>query len=103
MTGIFGGDDTLSLQKRDLREIADETNDEHMESWGELILTSSPPVPQTPLTPFIDTHQLEKHSLAYSNEKIKRILGYKFKYPTFNAEAVAEIIQSFQEEGTWPN
>ncbi|KAF8321445.1 uncharacterized protein EI90DRAFT_3147090 [Cantharellus anzutake] len=89
--------------KKDLQDIANETNDEHMESWGELILNSSPPVPLTPLTPFVDTHYLYKYSVAYSNEKLKRIIGYKFKYPKFGAEQVGDIVRSFQEEGTWPN
>lgn len=83
--------------------MVEDINEEHMTPWTEIIQTSNPPVPNTPLTAFIDPHKLAKSSVAYSNQKVKNILGYTFRHPKFNADEVRAVIDSFREEGTWPN
>ncbi|KAF9518915.1 hypothetical protein BS47DRAFT_1370918 [Hydnum rufescens UP504] len=86
-----------------LKSMVEDINEEHMKPWTEIILTSNPPVPNTPLTAFVDAHNLAKHSVAYSNEKIKRVLGFTLRHPKFTADEVRAVIDSFREEGTWPN
>jgi len=89
--------------KWDFEGMVEDINEEHMKPWTEIILTSNPPVPNTPLTAFVDAHNLAKYSIAYSNEKIKRVLGFTLRHPKFTADEVRAVIDSFREEGTWPN
>lgn len=90
-----------------------------MGEWTKIIMESTPPVPNTPLTPYAHPYQLEKHGCALDNEKIKtvrtlfaalstishpllQVVGYKLKRPQFNDETVKSTIESFRAEGTWP-
>lgn len=44
-----------------------------MEEWTKIIVNANPPVPSTPLTPYAQPYQLEKHGCALDNEKIKKV------------------------------
>ena len=68
-----------------------------------MITKSNPPVINTPLTAFMDEYMLRKAVFAFSNEKIKRIVGYKLKHPTFEKAELEDIVKKWKEEGSWPN
>lgn len=83
--------------------MAQDVNNRHAEAWSDLIENSDPPVPNTPLTPYIDLHKFERRGVALSNAKIKRVLGIVLRHPAFDDNEVLDVVDSFIEEGTWPN
>jgi hypothetical protein len=44
-----------------------------MEQWGQIIQQSTPPVVDTPLSPYLEQCVLEEHGYAMDGEKIKRV------------------------------
>lgn len=68
-----------------------------------MITTSNPPIPNTPLSAYMDKHALEKHVVAFSNKKLLEVTGYKLKRPRFNHDTLKEVIDKWKEEGSWPN
>jgi hypothetical protein len=67
-----------------------------------MITTSKPPIPNTPLSAYMDSFSLSNHVIAFSNEKIKNVIGYKLKEPQFNHAAIKELVEKWKEEGSWP-
>lgn len=92
---------TLAQMKTE--EALEEINEVHMEAWTKVITESKPPVPNTPLSPYMESFMLEKRSFAFKGGKFQKITGYKLKYPTFGIETVSGMIESFKQEGIWPN
>lgn len=82
--------------------MAQDINNGHEEAWQELIEGSNPPVPNTPLNPYIELHKFERRSVALTNAKIKRVLDFQLAHPRFDDREVLAIVDSFIEEGTWP-
>jgi len=87
----------------DLNEMAQDVNNHHAEAWSDLIENSDPPVPNTPLTAYIELHKFERRIIALSNTKIKRVLGTALRHPGFNDNEVSDVVDSFIEEGNWPS
>ena len=50
----------------------------------------------------MNTFSLSKHTVAFSNKKIQRIIGYRLKRPSMTAEVLYEIVDKWQAEGIWP-
>jgi len=67
-----------------------------------MITTSTPPVPNTPLSAYLDLYLLSKHQFGLSNKKIQEVVGFKPKVPGITEAAIKELIQKWKEEGTWP-
>ncbi|KAG6854957.1 hypothetical protein C0991_009780 [Blastosporella zonata] len=80
----------------------EDINEHHVGGWTEMITTSKPPIPNTPLTAYMDSFALSKHVVAFNNKKIKEIMGYKLKHPFFTPEIIKEIVHKWKEEGSWP-
>ncbi|KAI6151013.1 hypothetical protein BKA82DRAFT_4122827 [Pisolithus tinctorius] len=51
---------------------------------------------------YMDKYALSRHRLGYSNDKIKRILGYQLKRPKFCQETLQEVVDKWKAEGSWP-
>lgn len=68
-----------------------------------MITTSNPPIPNTHFTAYMDVYQLKKHVIAFSAEKLKKVVGYQLKRPEINKETIGETIEKLKEEGSWPN
>jgi hypothetical protein len=85
-----------------LEDVVEDINDTHMSAWAEMIAKSDPPVSRTPLSAYMDTFSLSKHTIAFSNKKMQRIIGYQLKRPTMTADVLYEIIDKWKEEGIWP-
>lgn len=94
---------TQAFLNFNMKEMVEDVNEMHMEAWTKLITTADPPIPNTPLTAYIDPHLLAKFSVAYTGGKIKEVIGYKLLHPRFTKEEVITIIEGFKREGTWPN
>lgn len=92
-----------TLAQMKLEEALEEINEVHMEAWNRLVAKADPPVPNTPLNPYMEAFMLEKRSLAFKGGKFQRIVGYQLKHPQFNEETVRGMINSFKEDGSWPN
>jgi len=88
------------LNQKDFIETA---NEHHSKAWAEIITQSSPPVPNTPLSPYLVASMFNKQGTAYSNAKIKNVLNLELRHPKFTTTEVGDIIESFKVEGVWPN
>jgi hypothetical protein len=103
-------------------------NELHMEQWGQIIQKSTPPVVDTPLSPYMELNILEEHGFAMDGGKLKRVrcsyslplvlliatplgqclwircqvLNFQHRYPQLNEEAVREFINWCRQEGIWP-
>jgi hypothetical protein len=67
-----------------------------------MISTSNPPIPNTPLSAYMDSYSLSRHVIAFNNSKIKKVVGYKLLKPKFDGVAIKEVVEKWKEEGTWP-
>ncbi|KIM22642.1 hypothetical protein M408DRAFT_332832 [Serendipita vermifera MAFF 305830] len=85
-----------------MRDVTEDVNETHMEEWSKIIANSFPPVPQTPLSPYMSVYQLEEHGCALDSEKTRKILQYKFKYPHFSKDSVQGFIEWCKKEEIWP-
>ncbi|KAJ7211601.1 NAD-P-binding protein [Mycena pura] len=83
-------------------DAVEDINEHHVSGWTEMITTSNPPIPNTPLSAYMDKYALEKHVVAFSNMKLLEVTGYKLKNPTFCQETVKQVVDKWKEEGTWP-
>lgn len=68
-----------------------------------MITKSDPPIPNTPLSAYMDNYALAKHVVSFNNTKIKEVLGYKLQKPEFNHESIKDVVDKWKAEGTWPN
>ncbi|PFH49119.1 hypothetical protein AMATHDRAFT_63842 [Amanita thiersii Skay4041] len=84
-------------------DAVEEINEHHVSAWTEMLLGSKPPIPNTPLTAYMDKYSLDKHSVAYSNKKLKEIVGYKLKKPHLNHDTIKEVVDKWKAENSWPN
>jgi hypothetical protein len=85
-----------------LDDVVEEINEHHVGGWVEMLQASKPPIQNSPLSAYMDTHQLARHKLSYNNSKIKEIVQYKFKRPQFTQENLKEIIDKWKAERSWP-
>ncbi|KAI0282177.1 NAD-P-binding protein [Russula aff. rugulosa BPL654] len=108
MTGIFGTTFeyhnfvTSAMLRFRLEDVVEDINEAHMSTWAEMLTKSDPPVTLTPLTAYMNTFSLSKHTVALSNKKIQRIIGYRLKRPNMTAEVLYEIVDKWKAEGIWP-
>lgn len=68
-----------------------------------MLQNSKPPIPNTPLSAYMDKYTLDKHIVAFNNGKIKEVVGYNLKKPHFDHETLKETVGKWKEEGSWPN
>jgi hypothetical protein len=86
-----------------LDDAVDDINEHHVGGWTEMITNSNPPIPNTPLTAYMDNYALSKHVVSFDNAKIKAVIGYKLQKPEFNHGTIKEVVDKWKAEGTWPN
>lgn len=80
----------------------EDINEEHVGTWTTMITSSTPPLPNTPLSAYMDLYLLEKHTIGFSNKKITEVLGYKLQVPELNSEVILDMVQKWKDEGSWP-
>ncbi|KAF9452842.1 NAD(P)-binding protein [Macrolepiota fuliginosa MF-IS2] len=80
----------------------EEVNDLHVTKWAEMTAKSNPPTTNQHLSAYMDKYALDKHNVSLSNAKLKNILGYNLRRPTFSREAIADIVEKWKEEKSWP-
>jgi len=85
-----------------LEDVVEDINESHMSTWAEMLTRSEPPVTRTPLSSYMDTFSLSKHTIALSNKKVQHIIGYHLKRPSMTADVLHEIIDKWKVEGIWP-
>jgi len=91
-----------TIAKFKLDDVVEDINEHHVGGWTEMLSASNPPITNTPLSAYMDSYALSKHSVAFNNTKIKEVLGYKLQKPEFNHEAIKDIVDKWKDEGTWP-
>ena len=85
-----------------LEELVEDINEEHVGAWTTMITTSTPPIPNTPLSAYMDLYLLGKHNFGLSNQKITDVVGYTLKVPEMNERVILEMVQKWKDEGSWP-
>lgn len=100
-TGSHGNIVSL-IQGLRMRDVVEEVNELHMEQWSKIIQEASPPVPNTPLSPYIQLHILEEHGYAMDGEKLKRVLSFQHRHPQITEDGIRDLIKWFRKEGIWP-
>ncbi|KAI0316784.1 NAD-P-binding protein [Amylostereum chailletii] len=85
-----------------LEDVVEEINEAHVGAWAEMITKSNPPCPNTSLSAYMDVFSLQKHTIAFSNSKIKRIVGFNLARPTMTQETLLDIVDKWKAEGSWP-
>jgi len=93
---------TSTAAKFKLEELVEEINEEHVGAWTTMITTSTPPIPNTPLSAYMDLYLLGKHNFGLSNQKITDVVGYTLKVPEMNEGVILEMVQKWKDEGSWP-
>lgn len=68
-----------------------------------MLMSSNPPIHQTPLSAYMDESTLLKMTIAFNADKIKNIVGYKLAYPEFSEGNLRDIVTAWKAEGIWPN
>ncbi|KAH7889931.1 hypothetical protein F5I97DRAFT_1941146 [Phlebopus sp. FC_14] len=91
-----------TMAKLKLEDLVEEINEHHVGAWTEMLQNSKPPIAHTPLNAYMDKYMLSRHRLAYSNAKIKSVVGYKLKRPIFCHETLKEVVDNWKAEGSWP-
>ena len=86
-----------------LEDVVEEINEVHVSAWAEMLTKNDPPITNSAVTAYMDVWTLQKHTIAFSNEKIKRVVGYKFKRPHMTQDVLREIVDKWKAEGSWPN
>jgi len=89
-----------SLQLAD--DSVEDINEHHVGGWTEMLQTSNPPLPNTPLSAYMDKYALDKHIVALNSLKIKEVVGYKLRKPHFGHETMKETVDKWKSEGSWP-
>jgi len=82
-------------------DITADVNDKHMGPWAELCAAASPPIANTPLTPFMHAERLGSHHLFVSSRKLQAS-GFTFAHPTLTAELLAESVACAVGIGIFP-
>ncbi|THV07857.1 hypothetical protein K435DRAFT_772217 [Dendrothele bispora CBS 962.96] len=108
VTSIFGTTfEFFNIGERTLFKFVDdaveEINEHHVGGWTEMIQASNPPITNTTLSAYMDKWDLDKHTVAFNNNKIKQVVGYQLKRPEFNQQVLKEIVDKWREEHCWPN
>ena len=85
-----------------LMEDIEDINEHHVGGWTQMLEKSDPPVSNTPLSAYMDKYALEKHTVGFTNTKVKEVIGYQLKYPQFNHERVKDIVDKWKAERSWP-
>ncbi|TFK54813.1 hypothetical protein OE88DRAFT_1653321 [Heliocybe sulcata] len=96
---------TRAMAKINMDELAEDINEDHVGTWTKMITASSPPVPNTPLSPYIHPQVVglfEKQSFGLDNSKIKKTVGYALKRPTYGGDELKEVVDKWKAEGSWP-
>ncbi|KIM22632.1 hypothetical protein M408DRAFT_332826 [Serendipita vermifera MAFF 305830] len=93
-TGIFEG--------KVLGQVIQEATEVHMMAWNEIITNANPPVPDTPLLPYISPSLLAHDGCGMDGERMRKILKYEFRYPRFDERAIRDYINWCRSEGIWP-
>jgi hypothetical protein len=95
---------TNTMAKFKLEEQVEDINEHHVGAWNTMLQKSEPKVSRTtPLDAYMDLYDLRKHVVALNNGKIKKVLGYQLKRPTFDQGAILDIVEKWKAEKVWPN
>ncbi|PCH38678.1 hypothetical protein WOLCODRAFT_23505 [Wolfiporia cocos MD-104 SS10] len=92
-----------TMAKFKLEDVVEEINEEHVSVWTQMLTESEPPISSTPFSAYADVYQLKRHVVAFSADKLKRIVGYQLQRPQFEEAGLREIIEKLRAERTWPN
>ena len=84
-------------------EVVEIAEEKHNEPWQEMLVNSTPPISDTPVSVVLSDLALRKHRCHLDNTKIRTLTGWQPKYPRVTAEEVQRTIDVFKADHLWPN
>lgn len=107
LTEVFGlkvgfvGSLASQLAKLNLDDILDDMNEVGLQTWAELIERANITRPG-PISPFLERDILRGEDMSIDGSKFENEVGWKPLYPTFGADSIREIVDSYKRMGWWP-
>lgn len=89
------------VAKNSMDKVAAYSNDQHVPMWSDL--TKEFNLGSSPLTPYIDQEILTKNYLCINGAKIKKELGFEYKYKQLDTPALQEVIDEFVKQDYLPD
>ncbi|CAI7630669.1 unnamed protein product [Penicillium discolor] len=107
LTEVFGlkvgfvGSLASQLAKLNLDDLLDDMNEVGLQTWAELIERANITRPG-PISPFLERDILRGEDMSIDGSKFENEVGWKPLYPTFGADSIREIVDSYKRMGWWP-
>jgi nucleoside-diphosphate-sugar epimerase len=97
----FQGSLVSSFAKLNLDSVVDDVNDEVLGPWADLLEEAEITRPG-PINPFMEKELLKDTDLSMDGERLEKVVGFKYEYPTITKELVQATIDSYTRIGWWP-
>lgn len=85
-----------------MEDVVEDINESHASTWSKMCDSAKPPVKTNYFGAYMDIYQLRKHYVAFSNGKLKNVVGYNFQHPHFNHDRLKDMINKLKAENNWP-
>ncbi|KAL7414050.1 hypothetical protein BDY24DRAFT_387408 [Mrakia frigida] len=100
VTALFA---KLAFKDLDFREMVEDANEMHIEAWGEMLQKNTPPIDNSPISPYLPEHEFQKNAINLDGSKARKLLNFVPKHPALTLEEVEKIVKGFQAQNLWPN
>ena len=50
----------LAIKTESFEELVEDANELHLEGWGDMLEQNKPPIDQSPVVPYLDSHSFQK-------------------------------------------
>lgn len=97
----FAGTLMSTFAKFSIDDILDDANEELLQAWADLLEEKGISRPG-PIGPFIEMDLLTDHDLYIDGSLFETTTGFKPERPAFNADAIRDIVASYERMGWWP-
>lgn len=97
----FLGSLVSQLAKLSLDDVVDDLNEESLQGWADLLQEKEITRPG-PISPFLEKDVIKDHDLAIDGTLFETTTGFKPEREFFNADAVRDMVASYERMGWWP-
>ncbi|KAL1992554.1 hypothetical protein VTN49DRAFT_4586 [Thermomyces lanuginosus] len=97
----FTGSLATMLAKLTLDDIIDDINEVSLQGWADLLAEKQITRPG-PINPFIERDIFNGKDLCIDGSLFQKTTGFTLERPTFNVDALREMIASYERMGWWP-
>ncbi|KAL9125571.1 MAG: hypothetical protein Q9217_005236, partial [Psora testacea] len=99
----FQGSLISQFAKLNLDSVVDDVNEDILQPWADLIKSKGLDGGQgSPLSPFMEKELIKDCDLALNNAKAKKELAWQVQKPELTADAIRQVIESYEKMRWWP-